>query len=65
MGVIWTGKAPVPTTFHLSGGALVFASALLLFLMIYRLGRPHAAVSAPEETMTVSPSRSRAAAVLP
>jgi heme a synthase len=63
MGVIWTGKAPVPTTFHLSGGALVFASALLLFLMIYRLGRPHAAGSAPEGTMAVSPVLSEAQGV--
>ena len=40
MMTIWTGKAPVPTTFHLSMGALVFATGLLLFLAIYRLQRP-------------------------
>ncbi|MDB5102441.1 MAG: cytochrome c oxidase assembly protein subunit 15 [Fibrobacteres bacterium] len=40
MMTIWTGKAPVPTTFHLSLGALVFATGLLLFLAIYRLQRP-------------------------
>lgn len=40
MMTIWSFKAPVPTTFHLSCGALVFASGFLLFLMIYRLNRP-------------------------
>jgi cytochrome c oxidase assembly protein subunit 15 len=34
---IWSGKAPVPTTFHLSGGALVFATGWLLFLALCRL----------------------------
>lgn len=34
---IWTSKAPVPTTFHLSGGALVFATGLLLFFALCRL----------------------------
>jgi heme a synthase len=37
---VWTGKAPVPTTIHLSVGALVFASGFLLFLSVYRLKRP-------------------------
>nr|MDQ3003408.1 COX15/CtaA family protein [Fibrobacterota bacterium] len=32
MATIWTGKSPVPTTFHLSGGALVFATGVLLFM---------------------------------
>ena len=40
MMTIWSGKAPVPTTFHLSVGALVFATGLLLFLAIYRLQIP-------------------------
>lgn len=40
MMTIWTGKAPVPTTFHLSVGALVFATGLLLFLAIYRFRMP-------------------------
>jgi cytochrome c oxidase assembly protein subunit 15 len=40
MMTVWTGKAPVPTTFHLSVGALVFASGLLLFLAIYRFRLP-------------------------
>lgn len=65
MGVIWTGKSPVPTTFHLSGGALVFASALLLFLMIYRLGRPHVAVSAPQGNMAKSHALPDAEVALP
>jgi cytochrome c oxidase assembly protein subunit 15 len=34
---IWSAKAPVPTTFHLSGGALVFATGWLLFLALCRL----------------------------
>lgn len=34
---IWSAKAPVPTTFHLSGGALVFATGWLLFLSLSRL----------------------------
>ena len=34
---IWSAKAPVPTTFHLSGGALVFATGWLLFLASCRL----------------------------
>jgi cytochrome c oxidase assembly protein subunit 15 len=38
MFTIWSGKAAVPTTFHLSGGALVFSSSFLLCLMIYRFG---------------------------
>lgn len=37
IATIWTGKAPVPTTFHLSGGALVFATGLLLFFSLMRL----------------------------
>lgn len=37
IATIWTGKAPVPTTFHLSGGALVFATGLLLFFSLLRL----------------------------
>ncbi len=37
IATIWTGKAPVPTTFHLSGGALVFATGWLLFLALCRL----------------------------
>ncbi|MEO6096168.1 MAG: COX15/CtaA family protein [Fibrobacteria bacterium] len=40
MMTIWTGKAPVPTTFHLSVGALVFAVGLLLFFAIYRFRIP-------------------------
>jgi heme A synthase len=40
MMTIWTGKAPVPTTFHLSMGALVFATGLLLLLAIYRFRIP-------------------------
>ncbi|HKP96641.1 MAG TPA: COX15/CtaA family protein, partial [Fibrobacteria bacterium] len=40
MVTIWTGKAPVPTTFHLSVGALVFATGLLLFMAICRLQKP-------------------------
>jgi cytochrome c oxidase assembly protein subunit 15 len=40
MLTIWTGKAPVPTTFHLSVGALVFATGLLLFFAIYRFRVP-------------------------
>jgi heme a synthase len=40
MATIWTGKSPVPTTFHLSGGALVFATGLLLFMSICRLNNP-------------------------
>jgi heme a synthase len=40
MMTIWTGKAPVPTTFHLSMGALVFATGLLLLLAIYRFRKP-------------------------
>lgn len=44
MFTIWSGKAPVPATFHLCGGALVFTSGLLLFLMIYRLGGSRSAV---------------------
>jgi heme A synthase len=38
MFAIWSGKAPVPTTFHLVGGAFVWATGLLLCLMIYRFG---------------------------
>ncbi len=34
---IWSGKAPVPATLHLSGGALVFATGWLLFLSLCRL----------------------------
>jgi cytochrome c oxidase assembly protein subunit 15 len=37
MLTIWTGKAPVPTTFHLSMGALVFATGLLLLMSVCRL----------------------------
>jgi cytochrome c oxidase assembly protein subunit 15 len=37
MFTVWTGKAPVPTTFHLSGGALLFATGFLLFLALRRL----------------------------
>jgi cytochrome c oxidase assembly protein subunit 15 len=37
IATIWTGKAPVPTTFHLSGGALVFATGWLLLLALCRL----------------------------
>jgi cytochrome c oxidase assembly protein subunit 15 len=51
MLTIWSGKAPVPTTFHLSGGALVFTSGLLLFLMIYRLGDRAAGSLAAKGTM--------------
>ncbi|MDQ3002577.1 MAG: hypothetical protein M3Y08_15110, partial [Fibrobacterota bacterium] len=40
MATIWTGKSPVPTTFHLSGGALVFATGVLLFMSICRLHKP-------------------------
>jgi cytochrome c oxidase assembly protein subunit 15 len=38
MFAIWSGKSPVPTTFHLVGGAFVWAGGVLLCLMIYRLG---------------------------
>lgn len=38
MTAVWSGKSPVPTTFHLVGGALVWAAGVLLCLMIYRLG---------------------------
>jgi cytochrome c oxidase assembly protein subunit 15 len=34
---IWSGKAPVPATLHLSGGALVFGTGWLLFLSLCRL----------------------------
>jgi heme a synthase len=34
---IWSAKAPVPASLHLSGGALVFATAWLLFLALCRL----------------------------
>lgn len=37
MITVWTGKAPLLTTLHLSGGALVFANGILLALAIYRL----------------------------
>jgi cytochrome c oxidase assembly protein subunit 15 len=40
MVTIWTGKAPVPATFHLSLGALVFATGLLLLMAIHRLQKP-------------------------
>ncbi len=40
MLTIWSGKAPVPTTFHLSLGALVFATGLLLLLAVHRLQTP-------------------------
>jgi heme a synthase len=54
MVTIWTGKAPVPTTFHLSMGALVFATGLLLLLAIYRFRKP--ASEWPEEKgITVKP----------
>jgi cytochrome c oxidase assembly protein subunit 15 len=45
IATIWSAKAPVPTTFHLSGGALVFATGWLLFLALCRL--PARAVAAP------------------
>jgi cytochrome c oxidase assembly protein subunit 15 len=38
MLAIWSGKSPVPTTFHLVGGAFVWVTGLLLCLMIYRFG---------------------------
>jgi len=38
MFAIWSGKSPVLTTFHLVGGAFVWATGVLLCLMIYRLG---------------------------
>ena len=37
MLTIWTGKAPVPTTIHLSMGAAVFAIGLLLLMTLLRL----------------------------
>ncbi len=37
MFTVWSGKAPVPTTFHLSIGALVFALAFLILLASHRL----------------------------
>ncbi len=40
MFTIWSGKAPVPTTFHLSVGALVFGTGFLLFLTISRFPKP-------------------------
>jgi len=49
MVTIWTGKAPVPTTFHLSMGALVFATGWLLCLSTYRLQLPDAKSQAPME----------------
>jgi cytochrome c oxidase assembly protein subunit 15 len=47
IATIWSGKAPVPTTFHLSGGALVFATAWLLFLTLRRLPARQDDVAAP------------------
>jgi len=55
MVTIWTGKAPVPTTFHLSVGALVFATGLLLLMAIYRLQKPVPERAEPKGN-TVSPS---------
>lgn len=43
---IWSGKAPVPATFHLSGGALVFATGWLLFLALCRLPAGRASADA-------------------
>ena len=40
MFTIWSGKAPVPTTVHLSVGALVFGTGFLLFLAVGRLQKP-------------------------
>ncbi len=40
MFTIWSGKAPVPTTFHLSVGALVFGTGFLLLLTISRFSKP-------------------------
>ena len=33
MITVWSGKAPIPTTFHLSIGALVFGTGFLIFLI--------------------------------
>lgn len=52
MFTIWSGKAAVPTTFHLSGGALVFSLSFLLSLMIYRFGN---AVSRPRVQPVMTP----------
>lgn len=41
MITIWSAKAPVPTTFHLSFGALTFATGFLLFLAVYRIQIPN------------------------
>jgi cytochrome c oxidase assembly protein subunit 15 len=57
MFTIWTGKAPVPTTFHLSVGALVFATGFLLFLSVYRLRKPGSLPAQSQETAPASTSQ--------
>ena len=47
MLTIWSGKGAVPATFHLSGGALVWALGFLLLLAEYRFRLP---ASVPGET---------------
>lgn len=42
--VIWTGKLPVPTTLHVSLGALIFMLGFLVYLMLARAGRARQAV---------------------
>ncbi len=54
MFTIWSGKAPVPTTFHLSVGALVFAIGFLLFLAVYRLQKPAQARNPSDDTRAAS-----------
>ena len=53
MFTIWSGKAPVPTTFHLSIGALVFGTGFLLFLAIYRLQNTELGQSSRSGTKTL------------
>ena len=59
MFTIWSGKAPVPTTFHLSVGALVFATGFLLFLAVYRLQKPAQARIQSEATGAASMPNTR------
>lgn len=47
MVTVWSGKAPVPTTFHLSVGALVFATGFSLLLSLLRLGKTAPAARIP------------------
>jgi cytochrome c oxidase assembly protein subunit 15 len=61
MFTVWSGKAPVPTTFHLSGGALVFATGFLLFLAMRRLRNESDESRAP--AVKAAPRASREAGV--